>query len=144
MTRPLYEQYASAKDFLAELTEYHGDRAYIVNPARTMVAARCPSCPLRPRFPEPWELAKYPWRYQEGKQRHWTEIYTVLLFPTSVEEPSWDYMLWCDCPEERIIAAILTMRRDRQLRHAQEIEATILAMEEEAARTLGACATSPT
>lgn len=130
MTRLLFERYASAKDFLAELTEFHGSkRAYIVNPARDLAMARCPSCcAYLPNTYEPWEAEKY------GKtgERHWTEFYSILLSKVVQEGPwpSWDYTVFCRCTDEHIVTALVRMERDKLERQIRELEATAVALEE--------------
>lgn len=125
----LHERYASAKDFLAELAEFHGsNRAYIVNPARSLVMARCPCSAYLPKRYEPWEIKKY------GKtgERHWSETYRIMLWkaPREGPWPPWDYSIFCTCSEEFIIAPLVRMQRDRLERQMRELEATALALEE--------------
>lgn len=108
---PLQERYASARDFLAELSEYHGGDTYIVSPDRSLVLARCPACSYRAR--------------SEGITR-------FRLMVTRCGGPThygWGVSAFCNCSDERIAAVLMTMKADQLLRHAAELEASVLAPE---------------
>lgn len=107
---PLQERYASARDFLAELSEYHGEDTYIVSPDKSLVLARCPACFRRPK--------------SEGITR-----YKLMISRSGPTEYGWGVSAWCGCSDERIAAVLMMMKADQLHRHAVELEASVLASE---------------
>lgn len=109
---PLQERYASAKDFLAEVGEYHGEDSYIVNPDKSVVLARCPACTRRAK--------------DEGIAR-------FKLMVTRCGGPTrygWGVSAFCNCSDERIVLALARHKAERFRCQAEELEASFLGKEE--------------
>lgn len=108
---PLQERYASARDFLAELSEYHGEDTYVVSPDKALVLARCPGCSRRP--------------LSEGISRYQLMV-TRCGGPTYY---GWGITAFCGCSDHWITVALVKMKADQLLRHVEELEASVLAPE---------------
>lgn len=114
---PLQERYASAKDFLAEISEYHGNDAYVVSPDRALVLARCPVCPRPGR--------------EEG-------ILCYQLLITRCGGPvryGWGVLPHCECSDLGIALALARHKAERFRHQAEELEATYIAGGAEEAAT---------